>query len=342
MSRHRGGTAHHGWVLVGAFVVIAGMLFALLRLADPGDDVTRVVDDTASTAETATTTATDPVASPEPTRSTSPPSRGGDVQRGQVIEPIPKPKCSRAPVDTSITVLSYNVKTGRASSLAAIAGVIRSSGADVALLQEVDRNRHGTGQVDQAARLAGMLGGWSHAFGQNVSYGSGGYGTAIISRFPISSSSNTHLPNAPGGQQRGLLKAVVDIGGMDVSFYSTHLQNKMDQLKLRQARAVAPIVAADGNPKVVGGDMNAWPGDQVLGALKGALDDTWDAVGAGAGATNPAPNPRGRIDYLLYAGSELTPTSANVPAARASDHRPVRATYSLSGVTEKQCEKRKR
>jgi endonuclease/exonuclease/phosphatase family metal-dependent hydrolase len=338
MSRHRGGTAHHGWLLLGALVVIAGMLLALFRLADPGADVTHATDAATSAAD-ATVSDVPSTVTTTPSPSTAPPAR---IQGGRVVRPVPKPKCSRVPVDTSITVLTYNIKSGQVSSLAAIAGVIRSSGADVALLQEVDRNRHGSGQVDQPAQLAGMLGGWSHTFGQNVSYGSGGYGTAIVSRFPITSSANTHLPNGPGGQQRGLLRAVVDIGGMDVSLYSTHLQNKLDHLKLRQAQAIAPIVAADGNPKVLGGDMNAWPGDSVLSALKGPLDDTWDAVGAGAGATNPAPSPRGRIDYLLYAGGELTPTSANVPATLASDHRPVRATYSLSGVSEKRCEKPRR
>ncbi len=338
MSRHRSDGGRRPWLLAGSFVVVGAMLVALFELAGPGSGVTHVADEPAPVVSDVPTETARPTA-PGTTITAAPAAR---IQRGLVIKQLPRRTCRRVAVDTSITVLSYNIKSGRVSSLAAIAGVIRSSGADIALLQEVDRNRRGTGGVDQPARLAALLGGWSHAFGENVDYGAGGYGNAIVSRYPITSSANTHLPNAPGGQQRGLLRTVVDIGGMDVSLYSTHLQNQMDQLKLRQAQAVAPIVAADANPTVLGGDMNAWPGDSVLNALKVPLDDTWDAVGAGTGATNPASNPRGRIDYLLYAGSELTPTSANVPAALASDHRPVRASYRLAGAAEKQCTTRRR
>lgn len=336
-GRHRSEPTHGPWVLVGSFVVIAAVLVALFRWAAPTADVTRVVDEAApsspSSSGTDVTAASDATATDEATA-----RRLGNFQRGHRIERVPEPVCSRVPVSTSMTVVTYNIKSGHVSNLAAIAGVIRSAGADVVLLQEVDRNRHGSGQVDQAARLAGLLGGWSHAFGQNVAYGgSAGYGTAIISRWPIVSSQNWHLPNAPGGQQRGLLKAVVSVEGVHTSFYSTHLQPEMSALRTRQARAVAGIVAGDANPRILGGDMNAWPTSHWIGILRSQFTDTWAVVGRGKGATHPARGPRTRIDFLMHRGDGLAPSSADVLGSLASDHRAVRATYALDGATEKKC-----
>lgn len=330
MSKHRAEAPQSPLPLIGAFVVVLALVAGLFVWASAGDEAVVARDDLA----VAVNAQADQVALDTEEFTV----RGlGNFQHGETVRKV-EPVCSRAPVSARITVLSYNIKSARVSSLGTIAGVIRNSGADVVLLQEVDRNRHGSGKVDQAAWLANNLGGWHHAFGQNVSHGAtGGYGTAVVSRWPIVSSNNWHLPNGGGGQQRGLLKAVVDIDGVHVSFYSTHLQNRIDHLKVKQARSIAGIVAGDGNPRVIGGDMNSWPGDTPAKILKSQFTDTWEVVGRGAGATNPARRPRGRIDYLMYRGSELSPVSADVLGSLASDHRAVRASYDLSGLTEKVC-----
>jgi endonuclease/exonuclease/phosphatase family metal-dependent hydrolase len=335
MSRHRGEATQSPWLLLAAFAVIAALLFTVFRLANPAADVTHVADGaaTASSASSRTTaTASDTVTSATP-RATP------RIQAGVVVEPVPTPVCREVEVDTSVTVLSYNIKSARTNSLAAFAGVIRESGADVVLLQEVDMLRRGTGRVNQPAALAAQLGGWGWAFGRNVGYGAtAGYGTAILSRHPIVAQENRHLPNGPGGQQRGLLKAVVDVDGVHVSFYSTHLQNRIDYLKVRQAQTIAAAVAADPNPKVLGGDMNSHEGSTPIRALEGPLDDTWLAAGQGDGRTHPSTRLRGRIDYLFHGGPSIAPTVATVMASTASDHRAVRAAYALSGVTERRCE----
>lgn len=344
MSKHRGERPQRPFLLIGTFVVIASVLVGAFAWAGSQDEIAptagdaeplapavaagdvagAVASDTTTTAETATSSA-------GAVRSL------GNFQRGYRVRQI-KPVCSRVPVSAQLTVLSYNIKTARAGSLSTIANVIRAADADVVLLQEVDRHRRVSGNLDQAGWLASNLGGWSHVFGQNVSYGgSAGYGTAIISRWPIVSSNNWHLPNVGGGQQRGLLKAVVDVDGVQVSFYSTHLQPGMDALRTRQARTVASLTAGDGNPSILGGDMNSWPTSHWIQILRSQFTDTWDVAGHGKGATYPARGPRTRIDYLMHRGSALSAVSADVLGSLASDHRAVRARYQLDGLTEKQC-----
>ncbi|GAA3826316.1 endonuclease/exonuclease/phosphatase family protein [Nocardioides panacisoli] len=324
MSRHKAAPDQSPLLLVLGFVLIAGLLFGLFKLVGPGGDDTADVN-----AVLNRSTPSDDARSPQLR-----------VQEGETLEPSPAATCEDVDVDTDITVLSYNIKSARISGgIGTFLGIIRSSGADIVLLQEVDKNRSTSGHVDQAGWLAANLGGWSDAFGTNVDYGGGLYGTAIISRFPIVSYENTHLPNGPGGQQRGLLHAVVDVDGVELSLYDTHLQNKIDYLKVRQAQAIAPIIAADDRPKVLAGDFNSQVQDTPLRTIIGGtgMHDTWGAVGVGSGLTHPSSHPRGRIDLQLYGGDGLTAITSSVLATTASDHRPVRAEYTLSGASSKVC-----
>lgn len=65
-----------------------------------------------------------------------------------------------------------------------MAEVVRTAGADIVLLQEVDRNTVRSGNVDQVAELTRLTG--MHAqFGKSLDYQGGEYGIAILSRWPI-------------------------------------------------------------------------------------------------------------------------------------------------------------
>ncbi|KQW48456.1 hypothetical protein ASC77_06770 [Nocardioides sp. Root1257] len=230
-----------------------------------------------------------------------------------------------------LTAASFNIHSGfnrdrSRLELEQIAAEISALDADVVLLQEVDRNRRWSAHVDEPAYLAAKLGMY-YAFGTNVRRsGNSEYGTAILSTYPVSDASNTLLPNGPGGQQRGLLRVVVSPFGSPISIYVTHLENTSSTIRLAQARSIAQIVAQDPHPKILGGDLNAGPGSDVLGTLRGALEDSWPASGLGAGLTHPTVAPRSRIDYLLYAGS-LQPVASVVLPSAVSDHSAVRTVF---------------
>ena len=117
-----------------------------------------------------------------------------------------KPKIDPCAVPRDLTVMTFNIKGGRVSpgELGGIAGVIRASGADVVLLQEVDQNRRRSGNVDQPAIIASHLG-MQSVFGANdYITDRGGYGNAILSRFPIAESGNTHDQESDPGN--GLIR----------------------------------------------------------------------------------------------------------------------------------------
>lgn len=262
-----------------------------------------------------------------PPRATAPPTRP--------ISPAPGQTCVPDAVTTDLSVVSFNIKSARAGDgslqLERLATTLAAWKPDLVLLQEVDKGRPISGRVDMPAFLGQRLGYYS-AFAVNVLRpGNSQYGTAILSRFPILRSENTLLPVRSGEQQRGLLHAVVDVKGVQLSAYVTHLQHTSEAARMRQIATIRDVVAADELPTIVGGDFNARPGSRVMALARTFLTDTWTAVGSGPGHTVPnTAQPRGRIDYLLHSGVE--PLSAQVLVPPLSDHQAVAARYAVAST----------
>lgn len=248
--------------------------------------------------------------------------------------------CVPAP-STTVRVVTYNIlgagsRSGGGYDLARVRADIASWDVDVAILQEVYRRGGDPARSDQPADLAAGLG-MDWAFGYNTRKGPRTqYGTAVVSRFPIVEQANARLPNRAGLEQRGLLRATLDVEGTRLDVYDTHLQHtpQAADLRVQQARSIAGIVgarrAATGNPAVLGGDFNSSPTGSVAAALNGPLRDTWFDVGVGQGATAPAGNPGARIDRL-YQSADVVPVAASVRPTAASDHNAVSAVYELPG-----------
>ncbi|TNM37545.1 hypothetical protein FHP29_17220 [Nocardioides albidus] len=322
--------------LVAVVVVLAGLSVSLIF--PPDEPATPVAHEGRRTpsASTGPTGTPGPAETPAPTATESPgvlvPPLAMEAERqsAQLV-------CQAQIGTTEFTALAYNIKSARAGSLERLLGVMQRSKAEVILLQEVDNRRRSTGSVDQAGWFAERLGGWHHAFGRNVTFGDGLYGTAVVSKYPILSSENTPLPNIGRAQPRGLLHAVIDIEGVEVSIYSTHLDNTSANIRTAQASRISSILAADPRPKILGGDMNTWPNSGPERILSSRLSDSFVVAGSGGGATHPASRPRTRIDYLLYGGPELTATSSVVMSEGGSDHLPVRSAFTLGGIKTEKC-----
>lgn len=241
-----------------------------------------------------------------------------------------------------VTVLVYNIHAGRdadgVDNLERVAELVRSSGADVALLQEVDRETERSGRVDQVAELE-RLSGFHGSFGRTLDYQGGGYGIAVLSRWPILSDGLHPLPVDPaqeraGGsyEPRGAL-AVRTAGAGDrrgaegtLGVVNTHLDaSAEDHYRRQEVEAVLTVaerLRADGWT-VVGGDFNADPGTATIERMRDAgWKDAWATCGDGPGLTFSTESPVKRIDYLFLAPG-LTCTSARVLESTASDHLPL-------------------
>jgi endonuclease/exonuclease/phosphatase family metal-dependent hydrolase len=222
-------------------------------------------------------------------------------------------------------------------NLERIATVIQDTHPDVIGLQEVDRHfGERSDFVDQALWLADRLD-LHVVFGANLDLDPltpgaprRQYGTAILSRYRIREWRNTLLPRPEGGEQRGLLEAVIRVRGVPVRAFNTHLQHNSQSERLAQVAAIRSIVAEARESVVLVGDLNATPDSPEIGAITEDLADSWAEAGEGDGFTYDAETPHARIDYVLTS-SDVVARTAAVVTSDASDHLPVVADLILPG-----------
>ncbi|MCI4066208.1 endonuclease/exonuclease/phosphatase family protein [Micromonospora sp. R77] len=245
----------------------------------------------------------------------------------------------------SLQVMSFNIHHGAGADglvdLSRIAGVIRDNDVDVVGLQEVDRHFGARSDfVDQAAWLAREL-------RMHVVYGANldldpveagqprrQFGTAILTSAPILEWDNTLLPRYGEHEQRGLLRARVNVRGVAVQVYNTHLEHTNRPERVAQVETITRLIGAQDDSVLLFGDLNADPLAPEIQALTDHLVDTWEAAGLGDGYTYPTYDPHKRIDYVMQSGDVIARTVAvlsDPESASASDHLPVCAEVLLPG-----------
>ncbi|HXI11175.1 MAG TPA: endonuclease/exonuclease/phosphatase family protein [Thermoanaerobaculia bacterium] len=245
---------------------------------------------------------------------------------------------ARPPAERSIRVLVYNIHAGKDAqskeNLERVAELIRTSAADLVLLQEIDRRTTRSGGADHFAmlmRLTGMHG----AFGKSLDYQGGDYGIATLSRWPVVAHEVVPLRVAPvqvraGGSIEPRVALVVEtrtpLGTLRV--VNTHLDASREEVyRLQEVVGLFEMAKRlEPGPLLIGGDFNAEPGSGVHERMvRAGFRDGWIGCGEGGGLTYPAGAPVKRIDYLFLTGG-FRCTSATVVTSMASDHLPLLMT----------------
>jgi endonuclease/exonuclease/phosphatase family metal-dependent hydrolase len=254
----------------------------------------------------------------------------------QRVPPTPAAAAKREPV----RVLVFNIHAGKdaagTSNLEGIADLIRSTGAALALLQEVDQGTQRSGRVDQLAVIA-RLTGYRAAFGRSLDYDGGKYGIGALARDGFAATFTESLPVKPlqtraGGshEPRAALVVVARTNLGNLTALNTHLDaSREEAYRLQEVETVLRLVKSNrrsGLPAVAGGDFNAEPDSEVVRrVVASGLRDAWAECGSGAGLTYPAHKPVKRIDYLFLA-DPLHCSDARVIETTISDHRPLLVT----------------
>jgi|JI10StandDraft_1071094.scaffolds.fasta_scaffold00301_24 endonuclease/exonuclease/phosphatase family metal-dependent hydrolase len=231
-----------------------------------------------------------------------------------------------------LRVLSYNIHHGEGVDgkldLARIAKVIRSVQPDIVALQEVDVNVSRSATVDQAAEL-GKLTEMKSVFGGNIDLQGGRYGNALLTRFEIVNQQNEALPNVANGEQRGVLKVVLQLSNRSqhLTVYATHLDHRRDEReRVLSAERINGLVeeAALG---LLLGDLNDVAGSKTLDIL----DEKWTRTNSEILATIPVEQPKRQIDFIAVrpGGYWRILETKVLDEAVASDHRPIMAVVEL-------------
>ena len=248
-----------------------------------------------------------------------------------------------APADAAtIRVMTYNTYHGgtRTGTTGGQLDTIAAENPDVVLLQETQKS-----QVDDYVNgLNSRMGTtkWHAVYGDNCYKGTKptcaeyrGEGSMILTRLTIVSTQtkliwahDDYLVARASVQMR-----VATSDGTQVNVFVCHLPALADAASARVTYVNDFVAWAGtfGGTRLVGGDFNAHPGTTPIVMMQQHYTETWSKVGSGAGYTHEAVSPTTKLDYW-FSNSGATPTSTAVIADKVdSDHRPVVATFNLSG-----------
>ncbi len=217
-----------------------------------------------------------------------------------------------------VTVVSFGKKS-TVMDVNAVVEVLRPLNADLIVIREIDRNTKRSGYTNMPAEIAKKLG-MNQFFAKAINYDGGEYGTAVLSRFPITDSAAFILP-VPSGEPGPLALIRVKVkNGQTLAFAGTHF-NATANLRAGQPAKLLEFLKDVTDPLIVGGNFN----DQLAGDTYLELKTRFTLICTEGCAFNyPAANPSGNTDYIIYAPANRFRVMENkVGTASTSDHLPV-------------------
>ena len=250
-----------------------------------------------------------------------------DVYRGtgMSLDNIYKDGWDHPGDNRKIKVMSFNIHHGKSilgrDVLDEIAEIIRQSGADIVGLQELDKGLPRSRFRNQIQYLGQKLSMY-YVDGYNLSLLGGRYGNGILSKYPIEDSENIFLPSKR--EQRGLLRADINIDGRRLNFLVTHLGLNKGERE-RQIRSINSYIDVLAYPVILTGDFNTSK-TRDLDILASKLLDTGYIANRDKEATFNLPIMAQRIDYI-FLDKNMKLIKYEVLKKEISDHYPVTATF---------------
>jgi endonuclease/exonuclease/phosphatase family metal-dependent hydrolase len=217
--------------------------------------------------------------------------------------------------------MSYNIQGHAASKrrdhLPKLAEVIAAVAPDVVGLQEV-HCRTRTSVIDQGSQLAELTG-LNLAFGRSCAMQGGDYGNAVLTRGRIMRSHVYPLPGS--GEPRSVMQADIEVNGVELSFFVTHLAawgRLLRMARLSQIAELGDVIARGSLPHILVGDFNVSPGAEEISKLeaRGHLR----MYGERSEVTFPLT--RQRLDYV-FGDARWEFVDSEIIRRGPSDHWPV-------------------
>ena len=235
------------------------------------------------------------------------------------------------PVKGALRVVTANVRKG--APAAEIIATLEGLGADVILLQEVDRGTYRANGENQPGLIAEALG-MNHHFVSTHKADGGVTGVMILSRHELAETGCVEA----SGCLRPAAFATVNVDGVALRVYSAHLAAIWKPLSARhvdnayavrrkQARRLREHADQWTGPMILAGDMNALVASETYDILAAGLTDCARRLGQ-AEPTIPADLPLVRYDYV-FASEQVTPVDMTTVRTR-SDHLMVVADVKIS------------
>lgn len=161
-----------------------------------------------------------------------------------------------------LKIITFNVAHGRGMDgkvdLQRQAEVIKEYKPDIVFLQEVDMYTKRAGDMNQIREFSKAIGLYYCSMESNITLEDGYYGDGIISRFPISFSTNYLMPLTDmNHEQRGILCNRISFGTTKINLFSVHLSTYQDERILAAKEINRIMKKIDPNELIImGGDFN--------------------------------------------------------------------------------------
>ncbi len=241
---------------------------------------------------------------------------------------IPHPINDGTSPVTSLTVMTYNVQQGNnetgEKNYENQLEIILNSGADIIALQECDTARIGLGNNDIVQYLATKLDYYSYYGPKTVT---GTYGTAILSRFPITYTES--LFSYSHKDETGTAYAIIEINGEEFHIFSSHPDGNASN-HLDHMNAIIDKVTGESLTNVISmGDFNTRPYSEYYNISVAVLNDAW-IMQYPTGIDTFGNNMTRRIDYIFISPELAVENAWVIPEGPSqSDHNVFWATISL-------------
>jgi endonuclease/exonuclease/phosphatase family metal-dependent hydrolase len=172
-------------------------------------------------------------------------------------------------------------------------------------------------------------------FGKAMDYAGGGYGEAVLCRYPVLETKNNPLGHSAQAEPRTALEVQIELpSGAKIAFAGTHLDHQRDQSnRMMQAKRIIELYENYELPIILAGDLNAVVGSDPIKLLS----RVWSYAAEGdPQPTFPSVRPRRKIDYIMYKPKDRWKVVEVrvIDEKVASDHCPVFSVLELLGDDE--------
>ncbi len=220
--------------------------------------------------------------------------------------PEKEPEKPQEPDDTptkSFKVMSLNMNVGSTvANFDAMVDLIKEYDPDLLFLRQVDSATTRAGKVDRPGAIAKALK-MDAYFKKNIDYQTGGFGNAVLSKFPIKEKYSQLLSREEGNtaELRSMAMIKVEVqAGHELYFAGTELDPSVAANRALQVVDLLNITEKLTQPVILVGNLNEQESANgpVLSYLKGSF--TFACLGTGCPYNAPKDNPTGVFDYITF------------------------------------------
>lgn len=242
-----------------------------------------------------------------------------------------------AQTEVSVRVMSMNIRQGAEyadGEAAPYADLIKKYNPDVIALQEVDYKTVRNGGKDWLNQVAMQTGMFPY-FCKSMNYQGGGFGPALLSKYPFYKMEKTIFRHEEAREDRATGWIYIQLPqGVNIRVGTLHLSLESSQLTIQHFASINKAFFAEDSttPALMIGDYNAAPGSDPIQYVK----NRWDEVIPNMGPTWPADNPTTQLDHVMgYPKAAWECTNYEVLAhPELSDHRFIMADFKLTVENE--------